>query len=461
MPRVRASLLAQEAKKSLREYLRNRLWHWATKENFALSLDYAIHLLNSKPNDPFALYIGEEIAKYSGQTELEQKCRKASSSLAFIKGVSDVSSLLPGEGPSAISIQEWKENLRKKFGSSLSSSAHSTEERPQVPSEESLLVKSSASLEAIQRHCREASLRASTTPQVEVLHPAESQYGRGLYALHRIAAGSTILIDEPIMAFAGSSHACAHCLAPIETSSAVNEDTRGSGSRICAVGCPHCGLERYCSTSCCKAAWETYHCCSCRSRNPSYSEWHEKVKESLLSDRDRWADPNSSYRVSLACLAVGKICAMATVKQCHPLKMDKIRFLRGVAHYDRDTALHQIGSLAVLLSSALHQPYLFLEDVLSIFAILQTNEFLVEGSITLYPLLSLLNHSCVPNCIAVGTSGNPTKRQLIALSNIREGEQLFIDYNSSLSSRLAYEDRKALCAQRQFTCFCMKCLRKE
>lgn len=462
MPRVRSAFLAQEAKNALRQYLKSRLWHWAAKENFALSLDYTIHLLNSRPNDPLALCIGEEIAKYSGQSELEAKCRKASKSLAFIKSVSDVSELLSdGGSPSAGSILDWKRNLKKKFGAPLGSASASSEGHSLAPTEESLLVMSSASLDTIQKHCVDASLRVSSKPLVEVLHPPESPYGRGLFALQRVTAGTPLLIDEPIMTFSGSSHACAHCLAPIETSPSGSGSSTERGGSNTGVDCPHCGLERYCSSRCCKAAWEAYHCCCCQSRNSAYSEWHEKVNKTLMSDKTRWADPNSSYRVSLACLAVGKICAMATVQQSHPLKMEKINFLQGIAHYDRDTALHQVGSLAVLLSAALHQPYLFLEDLLSIFAILQTNEFLIEGNIGIYAILSLLNHSCVPNCIAVGTSGNPAKRQLVAVGNIREGEQLFIDYNSTLSSRLTYEDRKALCAQRQFTCFCVKCLRKE
>lgn len=461
MPRVRSALLAYEAKKSLRSYLRSRLWYWAKKDNFTISLDYAIHLLNSKPNDPFALCVGAEIAKYSGEKELEEKCRKASSRLAFVKGSADIFDLLSSDGVSANDIRFWKDDLEFKFGSYPLSSYLPCEQKKEVPKEESLLVKSSATLESIQEYCSEASLRVNCTPLVEVLHPAESPYGRGLFTLQKVNAGSCLLIDEPIMVFPGSKNVCAYCLTPVHTDNALKGTIDSKRRSVIGIDCPHCGLERYCSVRCCKAAWDAYHCCTCRVRNESFSEWHEKVKEDLVNGKDFWGDPNSSYRVSLACLAVSKLCAMATVKQCHPLKLEKINFLRGIAHFERSTALHQVGSLAVLLSSVLHQPYLFLEDALSLFAVLQTNEFLVEGNVALYPLLSLLNHSCIPNCVTVGTSGNLAKRQLLAVTNIREGEQLFIDYNSSLSSLLKYEDRKALCAQRQFTCCCPKCLRKE
>lgn len=461
MPRVRSGLLAFEAKKSLRSYLRSRLWYWARKDNFTISLDYAIHLLNSKPNDPFALCVGEEIAKYSGEKELEDKCRRASSKLSFVKRSADVLDLLSCDDVAANDIRLWRDELKIKYGSFPKANYLICDHEKEVPKEESLLVKSSATLESIQEFCFEASFRANYKPLVEVLHPPESPYGRGLFTLQKVNAGSCLLIDEPIMVFPGSKNVCAYCLTPVHTVNALEGHSDKEERSALGIDCPHCGLERYCSARCCKAAWEAYHCCTCRVRNEAFSEWHEKVKETLASCKEFWGDPNSSYRVSLACLAVSKLCAMATVKQCHPLKMEKINFLRGIAHYERKTTLHQVGSLAVLLSSTLHQPYLFLEDVLSLFAVLQTNEFLVDGNVALYPLLSLLNHSCIPNCVAVGTSGKPAKRQLLAITNIREGEQLFIDYNSSLSSLLKYDDRKALCAQRQFTCCCPKCLRKE
>lgn len=50
-----------------------------------------------------------------------------------------------------------------------------------------------------------------------------------------------------------------------------------------------------------------------------------------------------------------------------------------------------------------------------------------------YPYISLLNHSCAPNVICVG---NPTKQFVIALCDIKTGEQLFISYG--LVYRLNY-----------------------
>lgn len=444
MPRVRTALLARESRKQLQEYLKGRLWFWAVKQNFALSTDYAIHLLNSSSKDPFGLVIGTEIAKHSGQSSLAEKCEQASRRLAFIKDVEDICDLLPLDGnPSADDVRSWRRDLQEKYASN----------NALAPVEESLCVTGSATLAEIQKRCVIASQRVNTIPVVEVLEPLESIYGRGLYATGRITAGKCLLVDEPLMVQAGSSTVCAHCLSPIDGMASA-----GKG----AVACPLCENEHYCSAACREAAWESSHCCSCASQNPQYAEWSKNIMLNVEKDKGSgWSDSTSPYRAALATLAVSKLCAMATVKQCHPLSLDGIDCLRGVADYDRETALSEVGNLAVLLSSSFRQPYLFMEDVLSLFAVLQSNEFLVNGNIALYGLLSLLNHSCCPNCRVVGTTGKPTKRQLIAIKDIRDGEQLFIDYNSGLTTSLSYEDRKALCAQRHFACFCQKCIRRE
>lgn len=442
---MRTALLARESRKQLQQYLQGRLWFWATKQNFALSTDYAIHLLNSSSKDPLGLAVGTEIAKYSGQSALAEKCEQAARRLAFIKDVKDVCDLIPPDGqPSPEDIRFWRQDLHDTYSKMNGALA---------PIEESLSVTNSATLSTIQKHCVTASLRVSPEPLVEVLEPSESIYGRGLYALRRVNAGKCLLLDEPLMVQAGSSSVCAHCLSPL--------NGMGGGERG-AVECQHCESERYCSTACREAAWESNHCCCCASQNPQYAQWSKSVMEGAVKDKGKgWSDSTSPYRAALASLAVAKLCAMATVKQCHPLSLDGMDYLRGVADYDRETALSEVGNLAVMLSTAFRQPYLFMEDTLSLFAVLQSNEFVVDGNIALYPLLSLLNHSCCPNCKVVGTAGRPTKRQLVALKDIREGEQLMIDYNSALISTLSFEDRKALCAQRHFVCFCQKCIRKE
>ncbi|KEG06108.1 SET and MYND domain-containing protein [Trypanosoma grayi] len=100
-----------------------------------------------------------------------------------------------------------------------------------------------------------------------------------------------------------------------------------------------------------------------------------------------------------------------------------------------------------------------MEEVLSLFALVQTNEFLLPNGMALYHGYSFLNHSCEPNCALVGSGA--MNRHLVTLRDVREGEQLFINYNASLTTCVSYEDRRALCQQRHFECFCPKCVRRE
>lgn len=446
MPRIRARLLKQEAGRELRSYIRGRLWYWAARHHFTLSTDYAIHLLNLTPRDPLGLCIGKEVALLTGQGELAEKCEKASKRVAFLKGVEETIDLFKNrQEPSYDDMQAWTKDMK------LLRDQYS--EGSGAPEEERLTVSSSVDLESTQKMCTAACLRVSREPLVEVVSPPQSPYGRGLYATKALKAGTCLLVDEPFLVVPRSrKKICAHCLAPV---SAEGGDRK--------LLCPHCEEEVYCSVACLEAAWESNHSCCCASQNPSYAEWSRGLWASLeSSDADAWRDSNSSFRAALACLAVGKLCAKATVCQSHPLNLEGLSHLSGTVEFHRSTALREVGHLAVVLSSALRQPYLFMEEMLSLFALLQTNEFIIDRSIVLYPLLSLLNHSCMPNCTTAGPSvGSPAKRQLIAVKDIRDGEQLMIDYNAGMMSRLSYEDRKALCAQRNFTCYCARCVRKE
>eukprot|EP00796_Vickermania_ingenoplastis_P010860 gene10860-7526_t len=427
MPRVRRAIVAREASKALREYLQSRLWHWAVKQNYALSTDYAIHLLNHASRDPLGLCVGGQVAALTGQKELAERCERAGSRLSFVKSVTDLCDLIQGS-PSGEEVKAWRQDIKKLIESGCV-----------PPREESLLVPNTAALETTQKLCRAASLRANKEPLVEVLEPVDTTYGRGLYVTKRVSSGTCLLVDEPFLVQASSKKVCAHCLVSISDTS--------KGASSAGVVCPNCEQEHYCSEACQEAAWTSSHSCCCSSINPQYTQWQTAVWETLEKDRSSWMDANSSFRAALSCLAVGKLCSLATVRQCHPLSLPGVDALRGVADYDREVALGEVGGLAVTLSTALRQPYLFMEELLSLFALLQTND--------------LLNHSCVPNCVAVGTVRAPTKRQLVAVRDLRGGEQLMIDYNSSLTSRLKYEDRQALCAQRHFTCFCPKCVRRE
>jgi SET domain-containing protein len=73
----------------------------------------------------------------------------------------------------------------------------------------------------------------------------------------------------------------------------------------------------------------------------------------------------------------------------------------------------------------------------------------------IYPLSSFINHHCVPNA-QVGFVNNTIV--ITALTDIRDGDQLFIDYFSGLSP--TSPRNPLLEAIYGFKCTCSKCLRR-
>ncbi|CAD2220016.1 SET and MYND domain-containing protein [Angomonas deanei] len=431
MTRIHMKWVRHQASKEMDLYMKQKAWNWCLKGNFGVAADYSIRLLNKNSRDPLSLLMGEVCARFTNQPLFEQKCRESQKRLCDASGVPNPFMLLKEDAtPSRSEVMRFCEER-------LSGDSPGTGDEIIVVRETDTF----ANLETAVRRCAKSS---ESTPLVLVLEPRNSTYGRGLYANRRISSRTLVLSENPIFVHSSGPKHCAHCLAPLDG---------------VPVECVHCKKEFYCSKECQENAWKHYHACSCESHNREYAQWASGMKDTL--SRGHPASPTApDARAALACLAVSKLCAMATMRQCYPLTLTGVSSLRGTAEYDPATALDEIGNMAISLASAFNQTHLFMEEVLSLFALVQTNEFLLSGGMAVYQCLSLLNHSCQPNCKVVSSNG-ASNTQLIALKDIREGEQLFIDYNAALMSPLSYEDRKSLCAQRHFECYCPKCIRRE
>ena len=99
------------------------------------------------------------------------------------------------------------------------------------------------------------------------------------------------------------------------------------------------------------------------------------------------------------------------------------------------------------------------EEILEVLCILDTNTFqvLAPGSARnlagLYLRVSLLNHSCVPNCRLIFRSDNSL--QVRASVRIKRGEQVNISYTPPFFSVLARNN--ILHRGKQFLCSCSRC----
>lgn len=516
MVRVRAAVAARAGSLELDRYLRERAWHWTVQRNYALAADYAIRLLNRHPRDPLGLVLGEVAGRHAGQPMFVDKCVEAQRRLCFIKDVPHVLDVLDATASAgSIPVADVRQLLQERQGEEEAKRTVGSVTPPTMgdaAEDERLFVKQSAPLadvaKLVHRACQRASSSTSSgsaamdqlDPQrqhaarAEVLEPAHTTSGRGLYATRRLPSRTHILTDAPLLCQRYDPQRCSHCLQPLGSTGVASTTAAAAAVSVC----PYCEDESYCGPACRDAAWAQYHACCCAAVNPTFASWAGAMRERLYHTNDSHcrdddgevssagrarsttlgpgeevvADAGSEVRAALACLAVAKVCAMATVAGCHPLALPGFSALRGTADYAPTTALSEIGAMAVTLSHALRQPRLFMEEVLSCFALLQTNEFLQPGGIALYPVLSLLNHSCEPNCALVssqqlqgitGPSGarRGAERHLVTLREVRDGEQLMVDYNAALTTSLSYAQRQSLCAQRHFECFCPRCVRRQ
>lgn len=80
----------------------------------------------------------------------------------------------------------------------------------------------------------------------------------------------------------------------------------------------------------------------------------------------------------------------------------------------------------------------------------------VAYAAAVYPLISLCNHSCDPNCAPVKQATHLTT-SLVALKHLREGEELFITYKPLYTQLKTRERQKFLAERYRFICTCQAC----
>ena len=412
---------------------------------------------------------------------------------------------------------------RESGGQSASSPSSSSDERnPLASPTEDLIVSPTAPLVSIQQLLDKASASgraivdvanddlsaeggavssaaaASLVPhrRVEILSPTDAPYGRGLFAAAPLRQGEVLFAETPALhvtmppnPMAASSSSVAVCSFCARSLAAANGPSASTSSTPCRS---ECAEARYCSPQCEANGYAVCHGPVCTRTNPMFANWAAPMLADYYgASASAGAAPTPrDKKAALTMYAVGMLCATATAAQVHPLRYAPIAMLSGRTAYARETALAHTGAIAVGLAASLRQEHLYLDDVLSLFALLMDNGFYNEGraggvvggaatngpsfvattptTLSLYPLLSMVNHSCVPNAAITDapTSGeHRLVKQLTVLRDVLPGEQLFINYNHKLMgqgrSMLGYEARKELLAQRHFTCTCPKCVLRQ
>lgn len=201
----------------------------------------------------------------------------------------------------------------------------------------------------------------------------------------------------------------------------------GSGS------CSRCKVVRYCSVQCQKLDWNNGHRDECR-----YLLKH--IKQNYKMD---------------ACLLI-KLMAKST-----SIEASRLAFFDALQSHDEQASTVQIQRMNSIIADSL--PFLPAGTtklkILNILGRFRVNNPAITdcqlraiGS-GVFPCLSMLNHSCLPNC-ALLFSGD--LMSLVALRDLERNEELTISYIDVLNSR---EDRQRMLLEHyHFKCGCPKCL---
>ncbi|XP_038617029.1 histone-lysine N-methyltransferase SMYD3 isoform X1 [Tachyglossus aculeatus] len=252
--------------------------------------------------------------------------------------------------------------------------------------------------------------------------------GRGLRALRRGRPGDLLFRSEPLaytVCRGSADGLCEHCLQRNEN----------------LLRCSRCKVARYCGSVCQKQAWQD----------------HKRECSCLQSSKPRF--PPDSVRL------LGKVVfKLLRETSCPSEKLYSFSELESNIKNLSEEKREGLGHLAVTLQLYLKEeiqdasqlPPGF--DILESFAKVICNGFTIsngemqEVGVGLYPSMSLLNHSCDPNCVIVFEG---TSLFLRAVREIQTGEELTICYLDVLLP--SQERQKQLKEQYCFACDCIRC----
>jgi hypothetical protein len=221
-----------------------------------------------------------------------------------------------------------------------------------------------------------------------------------------------------------------------------------------------CCSTRYCSRYCADRALATYHLAVCGKPLSRF----EKAYRKNLATPDRAADEMLFLRV-LACTV-----QHSTIHPLHtPVVKQLMAMYDGKKHQPFDLETNIIGAFKMLTRLGID---IFADHKFDTW-VLQTlrarignnsREYSVNGHahIAINPLYSFFNHSCDPN-VKWGDDklNNSSTIRMYTLRRVREGEELFINYQEELSDKPYPERREVLKQWLGFDCQCTRCMDEE
>nr|GEW80082.1 histone-lysine N-methyltransferase ASHR1 isoform X1 [Tanacetum cinerariifolium] len=268
---------------------------------------------------------------------------------------------------------------------------------------------------------RDYSLSVSTLPDK----------GRCLFTARDFSPGDIVFSQEPYVSVPTKTSVesrCGWCFA----SSDVKR-------------CSSCHVVWYCGSRCQKSDWKLH-----------------RLECQLLShlEKNRLRSLTPSIRLIVKLYLRRKLqnekVIPATALDSYNLVKDLVSHISEV----EETQMVLYAQMASLVNVILQWPGLDIKEIAESFSKLACNAHTVCDSeliplgTGLYPVISIINHSCSPNAVLVFEGRIATVR---AVQNIPKGSEVLISYIETAGSTMTRQ--KALSEQYFFTCSCTRCIK--
>ncbi|XP_047167625.1 histone-lysine N-methyltransferase ASHR1 [Vigna umbellata] len=278
------------------------------------------------------------------------------------------------------------------------------------------------SMENLQSALKDYSLSVSTVPEK----------GRSLFASRDFYPGDVIIGQEP--------YVC------VPNNSSLSTPKRCDGCFITSDvlrRCSRCHVAYYCGTACQRSEWKLH-----------------RLECEVLSrlDKDKRKSVTPSIRLMVRLYLRRKL---QDDKVTPSTAMDNYNLVEALVAHMSDITEEQLvlyAQMANLVYSILKWPEINIKEIAENFSkfacnahTICDNELRPVGT-GLYPVISIINHSCLPNSVLVFEGRSALVR---AVQHIPAGTEVVISYIETAGSTITRQ--RALKEQYLFTCTCPRC----
>jgi hypothetical protein len=301
---------------------------------------------------------------------------------------------------------------------------------------------------------------------------APSHGGLGLYATKQVAKGGVLLCEPDLFTITLDSRRCQVC-------------ARLPYPRT-LIRCEDCGAEVYCSERCQRVAWDSYHCAQCGEVSQRIDALRDELFRTVEAQQ---SSLYSSFKPLAMCRIAGMVQAHATrgdgdfaggwppkvggTAALPPLLRRLVRltdaadaplldlvkhpFMNWVGKWARVKDALMLDTLDGGAGHCLFD-FRFYEEVDHALAGNCIGCPAAEGAaVTCMRGMTYANHSCAPNARVSGDEEG--RMRLVALRDLKEGEEVFISYIDLKGEPSTAERREFLRLKYWFDCHCSRCTR--